>query len=251
MLETTFYFKNAVEIFVGPQTSFPFLGYDFIDFFRLLENKLNQPSFKMLAINLIAGFENKYETEPYKTLIKEYYPGIDKNYIKAVSFSALILSKFDQKFIDSLNEGGKIMYRYLIDANYDDIDINNARKHCEDLTGEDFTIAIDLKNFFSDLSRRKKKDTVLKEAYENFNSFFSARTPPSDTFTFIFLPAILNLGNPNGLSIIMASLSNAPDDIKYLVIEMLDLFYNDPTYKTELSGWVMFLEAWNRSIIKE
>lgn len=236
-IETIIHFRKSVKFIVAPQTSLPFLGYNFSSFFSELE-KTGIITTSLLINNLVNNFIHKYKTEPYQTLLSEYYDAIiPEDYIEKVSFSVIDMHFYNKQFIDSINFLAACLNQFVGDSYLID-----SRKHCKDLTGKNFSVAIDLTYFLEQFANTNRIPEFPK-LLEDYKIFL---TPNSLRVSFL---QAAKFNQPNFLSVIMLEHKGVPYDIKEVVKDMLNIAYKNSPFIDEMGEWSKFMIAWSKDLL--
>lgn len=73
ILESLCHFESCTKLFVGPQTTFPFVSYDFDHLFRSIEKDSEKINFELLITQLVKSFRKKYRKQPFISLVDKYF----------------------------------------------------------------------------------------------------------------------------------------------------------------------------------
>lgn len=239
--ENNFFLKDIANTVIAPQTSFPFLGYNFEHLFNFLENLPANASNALIAKSITAEFLKKYKTEPYKTLLEKYYndPDLaDLDYISQVSFSAINLTNY-AILIKTANECGNFFYN----NNRLHTNLDETRLSCKDVTvmkeENGLNICIDLTHFISVFSQLG--DSLFKKIYESYSTLLKR-----DQVRITYKKAKYNTANPKYLSFLMTPVSGIPENRKEFIKKVIDLAYKNKNFRDALPNWVGFLDEWHK-----
>jgi hypothetical protein len=237
-IETNFFFRTIARNVIAPQTSFPFLGYDYSSLFSLLENNPGV-SIRSVSENIVRSFTSKYAREPYKSILKNYYQ-LDEEYpINKVSFSAIDLDHFDKSFFAVLNSFANIMYK---GGELDNPNLEDTRVECKNLTEFDndgLNLLIDL-TFFLETYTRINNTTEARSNLQKYKKMLAKKR-----LRIGYLNRKSNTSHPGFLSFMMIPVGGVVVRKKPLYRLMISHAYNNSAFKEELLSWTDFLNAWN------